>query len=105
MTGGTIADGTYFLTSMDLYNGHTSGKDHQETWVISGGHLDAAAKVGTDPEENSSGDLVTSGNQLTIQVTCPAAATLTGSTYTATATELQIIFFDGPDDVRTYTKQ
>ena len=33
MTGGTIADGTYFLTAMDKYNGETGTSTHQEVWV------------------------------------------------------------------------
>jgi hypothetical protein len=105
MTGGTIENGTYFLTAMELYNGRTTSNDHQETWVVANGVLQAASKSGTSPLVNSTGTLVTSGNQLTINVSCPGTASVTGNSYTATPTQFRVIFFDGPDDVRTYTKQ
>jgi hypothetical protein len=104
-TGGTIADGTYFLTRMDKWNGITGANTHKETWVFSSGTI----QVVTDNEsdggtKHASGTYATSGSTLTFTVTCPGAQTVS-MPFTATATELTTINADDPNESHTYTKQ
>lgn len=105
MTGGTIVDGTYFLTAMDKYNGKMGSNTHQETWRFSGGKVEVASAQSDKPAAlKASGTYTVSGNQVTLTITCPMTATFV-SPYTATATELRTINSDDPNEMHTFTRQ
>jgi hypothetical protein len=103
MTGGTIVDGTYFLTAMDKYNGETGTSTHQEVWVYSGNTIQVVQQDGT----HFSLSYVVANNTLTYTITCPAAqAGMTGvSAYTATATQIVTVNSDDANELHTFTKQ
>ena len=103
MTGGTIADGTYFLTAMDKYNGETGTSTHQEVWVYSGNTIQVVQQDGT----HFTLSYVAANNVLTYTITCPAAqAGVTGmSPYTATATQIVSVNSDDANELHTFTKQ
>ena len=103
MTGGTIADGTYFLTAMDKYNGETGTSQHQETWVFSGNTIQVVMLDGS----RLSLTYVAANNAVTYTITCPAsqAGTIGVSPYTATATQIVTVNADDPDELHTLTKQ
>jgi hypothetical protein len=103
MTGGTIADGTYYLTAMDKYNGETGTSTHQEVWVYSGNTIQVVQQDGT----HFSLSYVAANNTLTYTITCPAAqAGMTGvSAYTATATQIVSVNSDDANELHTFTKQ
>jgi hypothetical protein len=105
MTGGTLMDGTWFLTSMDRYNNSTGSSTHRETWVFSGSNVQIATFKSTDGiQKNYSATYSTSGNQVTLSVTCPMTATLV-SAFTASATTLQVINSDDANEMHTFTRQ
>ena len=103
MTGGTIADGTYYLTAMDKYNGETGTSTHQEVWVYSGNTIQVVQQDGT----HFSLSYVAANNVLTYTITCPASqAGMTGmSPYTATATQIVSVNSDDANELHTFTKQ
>ncbi|HEX3904722.1 MAG TPA: hypothetical protein VH853_17945 [Polyangia bacterium] len=103
MTGGTIADGTYFLTAMDKYNGETGTSSHQEVWVYSGNTIQVVQEDGT----HFSLSYVAANNALTYTITCPAAqAGMMGvSPYTASATQIVSVNSDDANELHTFTKQ
>jgi hypothetical protein len=103
MTGGTIVDGTYFLTAMDKYNGETGTSTHQETWVFAGNTVQVVQQDGT----HFSLTYTAANNILTYTITCPASqAGMTGmSPYTATATQLVTVNSDDANELHTFTKQ
>ncbi len=99
MTGGTVVEGTYYLTKMVQYNGENGNTAHQETFVFSGGTFQAATLGG-----RFSGTYSTSGTNLTLHVTCPAAQTVV-MPYTATATQIVSINSDDANEAHTLTLQ
>jgi hypothetical protein len=103
MTGGTIVDGTYFLTAMDKYNGETGTSTHQEVWVYSGNTIQVVEQNGT----HLSLTYTAANNALTYTITCPAAqAGMMGtSAYTATATQIVTVNSDDANELHTFTKQ
>ncbi len=106
MTGGTLVDGTYFITARLDYSGGTCGCTNKTTAVISGGGtmLQAVSRTDTDPDVVLSGTITTTGNMMSWNFTCPATMTLTLTrTYTATATTFVTV--DQLMQVETYTKQ
>lgn len=76
--GGTVVDGTYYLTSETAYGSTTNGgTKHQETLVISKGTM-AIVKIGlTNPIDRATWTFTTSGTNLTRTRTCPSAKTET----------------------------
>jgi hypothetical protein len=105
MSGGTIPEGTYFLTAMDKYNGRSGHNTHRETWHFSGNHVEAISENSLTPGVvmRASGTYTTSGNRFTVHITCPKASEVV-KTYTATATQLLTMPSDDPNEVHTYTK-
>lgn len=105
MTGGTIVDGTYFLTHMDRYNGSTGSSVHQETWGFSGGNVQIVTLKDTDGTTlHYSGTYATADTTMTLNVTCPGVQSLSGA-YTATATQLVLVNADDANETHTFTKQ
>ncbi len=105
MTGGTLMDGTWFLTRMDRYNNSTGSSTHRETWVFSGSQAQIVTDKSTDAtQKHFSATYAISGSTLTLSVTCPMQLTLM-SAFTATATTLQVINSGDSNELHTFTRQ
>lgn len=101
--GGTIVDGTYFLTAHETYDAPASGVTYQTVMVIRGSHIELAQIRNAGAEERATLDLTTTGTQFHATTTCPVVGTvLAYSAYTATPT--QLVLFDLPR-VATLTLQ
>lgn len=106
-TGGTILDGTYVLTAVIDYNGHSGSTVSTETLILSAGgtHLEETAtevSSGVSKEQRNTATLSASGSALTIGVTCPATVSLPAK-FTATATDFRFLV-DDPNEVHVFTK-
>lgn len=105
MTGGTIVDGTYVLTSNVQYAGSGAGsKTHKRTLAISGTTLQLVNSDNGGPDVHVTIKVAPVGAELNEMGTCPAGFALTPGTYTATATTLEIQK-NGSKQLETYTKQ
>jgi len=108
MTGGTIALGTYLLTTIDKYNGTQGSNTHRETWVITAGHLEVVTEDSSDGKgvQHDSATWSTATNMLTLTITCPAAGALTGL---YTFADGKLAFMSEPtstdQEIHTLTKQ
>jgi hypothetical protein len=94
-TGGTIADGTYVLTSLVQYTGPGGASGPTSMMVrmsmrIGGGRLDLVQNTGSG-DQTLTYDLATmpAMNLLTITPTCPSAGPPQPSLYSASPTELR----------------
>jgi hypothetical protein len=108
MTGGTVTDGTYVLTSEVFYNGETDDTTtSKRTLVIAKGTLKNAESEDGDADRIIAGTYSTSGTALTLSTVCPRATTLVFP-YTATASTVALLTNDGStdgNDLETYSKQ
>jgi hypothetical protein len=105
MTGGTLMDGTWFLTGMDRYNGSTGSSSHKETWVFTGNKVEIVTFKSTDSvEKHYSATYTISGTTVVLTVNCPMSLTL-NNPFTATATKLQVINSDDAEEMHTFTRQ
>ncbi len=90
--GGTVVDGTYFLTTLNEYgSGGPTALGRRSTMVIQGSdmqHVTDEQGIATDRGSNT---FTTSATTFTTNATCPTDATATSS-YTATATTLTFYF-------------
>lgn len=71
-TGGTIADGTYVLTSYELWSSTAQPYTHRETLVIHGSTFERTQEHSLIGTTTTSGSLTTSGTDLTLDADCPA---------------------------------
>ncbi|MBK7579063.1 MAG: hypothetical protein IPI67_02555 [Myxococcales bacterium] len=112
-TGGTLVDGTYFLTSYAINTGPggsagPTGKKIRHTLVISGASSGTATlqsvreKLG-EAELRTTGTATSSGTNLNIQLTCGVSGS-TSIGYTVTSTGLQLLDATNTN-VQTFTKQ
>ena len=125
-TGGTLVDGTYYLTAGSAYNYDAgtgpSGVIFQGTWVMSGGvtHLDAllpgiveypdgGAGPGPESASNSLQAPTDGGTVLLESDGCRAGVLFPGPNggwqYSASGNTFWIIAQDNPNIVFTFTKQ
>jgi hypothetical protein len=108
LTGGTVIDGTYVLTSEVFYNGESDDTiTSKRTLVIAEGTLKNVESKDGDPDRIIAGTYSTSGTALTLSTVCPRATTLVFP-YTATATTVALLTNDGTtdgNDLETYSKQ
>lgn len=104
MTGGTLVDGTYFLSAMDQYNGENGSLIHQETWIYAAGTLTVLSDEVGKPQIRASGTFTTNGTTVTATLTCGVQATLMNQ-YTATATTLVTVNQGDANELHTFTKQ
>ncbi len=102
MTGGAIADGTYVLTARQDWQGSCNCTTRQKL-VVAAGQAQLVQHTDSAPDLHLTAALTTSGNALSLKVSCPAATTM-DLLYTATATEIQV--FDPKDQsLNVFTKQ
>jgi hypothetical protein len=100
--GGAIADGTYHLTSIDVYPPSLPSSSPIRTTVrFAGNQLEFATGGGTLISYTNYA-ISTSGTVLTLIGTCPVIAP-SSTPYSATATALMV--YNGPDVIQTYAKQ
>lgn len=103
--GGTIADGTYYLTSFEVYAPGTADSHvRARAIVIEGSQLTTINVDDNAPAVISQGVVNTAGTNLDVTFSCPNAGANVQIGYTATATELWIHDTDEPN-VQKYTKQ
>jgi hypothetical protein len=104
MTGGTIVDGTYVVTSIVHYNGDMSAFSLAETSVIAG-NMDAwiSETNGQAPVRYTT-TFTANNNQLAFDFCCPSGGTLT-ILYTTDGTTLSHVDPANPNRVITYTRQ
>ena len=100
--GGTIANGTYVLTSNEVFPpGSSASASSKETLRITGNQMERAlAYLGFVSQLNYS--ISTAGTTLTATATCPVGDAFS-LPYTATATTL--VIFGDATSVQTYTRQ
>jgi hypothetical protein len=97
-SGGTIVDGTYELTSDEVFVGGVGGPTGvqvQATIVVAGGVLDRAITIedttnGQTSDRRETFQFAASDADLALAETCPLATAAVTNTYTATATTLTI---------------
>jgi hypothetical protein len=110
--GGTLVDGTYYLTSQQLYTGtggNTGPSGTTTKMVLAVSNAAAGmATVTSVLSVNGSADyrqtwmVTTSGSKWALQVTCPQSERGTWD-YTATGTSL--VIFETSGGINTYTRQ
>jgi hypothetical protein len=104
MTGGTIVDGTYVVTSIVQYNGDVTPYSLKETSVI-GGNMDAwVAETNGMAAVRYTTTFTTTSNQMAFTFCCPIALNLT-ILYTTDGTTLSHIDSSNPNRVITYTRR
>jgi hypothetical protein len=102
LAGGTIADGTYFLTAAVIYtgaDGPSGPTGTAQTTVHIIGSTVQQTNAGTGTETYT---LATGGSTLTATETCPTPG-VTQATYTATATTLTVAVPAGTDEAGAKT--
>jgi hypothetical protein len=112
-TGGTIPDGTYFVTAYQQYTGTAgasgpTGVTYQGTNVVAGGTYNSVTHTSSNPVDASfSGTFKTSGTGITIQQTCPSPQTAPFTSYDSDGVKVVTVFGSTGTSVTaiTYTKQ
>ena len=102
MTGGSVTDGTYVLTSRKDWQG-SCGCTTRQKILVSGGKIQLVTRTDSKPDQHMSATATFASNKLSLAVDCPTAAKQE-HTYTATATELQI-FSASDQALSVYTKK
>jgi len=105
LVGGTIANGTYFLTGLAIYTepeGPTGAGGTTQTTIQITGTTIQIASSGTPATRTAT--LAISGIDFTSTDTCPDTMVIQG-TYTATTTSLVVQYPGGTDDAGARTVQ
>lgn len=100
--GGTIADGTYFLTAHQTFGAPSAGVTYRAVMVFKGSTIELAQTRNGGAEERATLTLTTTGTKFAAKTTCPPGQSLSYDFYTATGTTLML--FDN-EKVATLTKQ
>lgn len=102
--GGTLVDGTYVLTKLEIYGAAPGSGTRQITFAAAGGKVQVAVKSASGVDR-SNFDVTFNGSALTSKETCPGSNEYTYA-YTATANELkELIAVGAATEVSTYLKQ
>jgi hypothetical protein len=112
-TGGTVADGTYYVTKVEIYgapgDGGTTNNTYQSTNVVKAGTYNAVTKNDLNPQSASTGTFTTSGSKITIEQSCPAAGPVPLTAFSSDGVKTVLLFgsagLAGATEVYTYTKQ
>jgi hypothetical protein len=104
MTGGTVANGTYILTSETEYGCPEAGGNgaSSETFVVSGACIESIIGSAETVTDTASWQ----GNQITIRFLCPpGGGSAKTYTFTATSTTLAFLLTDqSPQRLQVFTK-
>jgi energy-converting hydrogenase Eha subunit B len=109
-TGGTITDGTYFLTAAAVYGADAAvgptGASYQDMTVLSGGGTTYAlvSGVGNDAQF-SNGTVATIGTGIAITQTCPSNMVYPYPRYSVAGTTITLFSSGATTTVLTYSKQ
>jgi len=106
-TGGTVVDGKYALTKVEVYPGSaaTSVK-HKLTFEQTGTTVQVVGETTGTPIRRETWTVAPSGTSFTATVTCPSNGWTASFGYSATATEFkQFITSGATTQVGTFTKQ
>jgi hypothetical protein len=104
-TGGTIADGTYYLTAVTTYgSGANAGQTQRVTMTFTGGAFTLAqdSDVGCNSAPTATGTTSISGIDLTLATACPAVDSEVVS-FSATATTFS--YGDDSETLFEFTRQ
>lgn len=107
-TGGTIANGLYYLTSLAIHTGPggatgpTTGTQKSALQISGGSSLQLVQSVNGCPSRSLNATVTTSGTSMILNATCPALGSAS-SPFTATSTTL-LLYAEG-DGVATFTRQ
>ena len=103
--GGTIADGTYYLTKHEIFAPSTPDANSRKRTIVFAGNTVQTHEndTGRAPSQNS-GTYTVSGSNITFTITCPISATVT-IPYTATATTFATYAKSPDSEIFTSTKQ
>lgn len=100
--GGSIFDGTYYLTQFEIYPpGSVDPYKRRHALKFENGKVESVTSRDGSPEQRNSGTFTTSGTNLVMTIDCPGSGTVTKG-YTATATEFRM--FEA-DEIHVYVKQ
>lgn len=102
--GGTIAAGTYFLTSATYYQGGTAPSSQNETLYFNANGTIAGAILLNSGPFVISGTYTTSGTDVIVHVTCPSNNGSSSTPYTATSTTFTV-YDQTTKSVDVFTKQ
>jgi hypothetical protein len=108
--GGTVVDGTYFITAASVYGSDAgvgpTGNNFQNMSVVSGGGTLYALVAGVgNGASMSNGTIATSGANITLTQTCPSNDVLAFNRFDATGTTLTVYTSTPPVSALTFTKQ
>lgn len=107
--GGTIADGTYFLTKHEVFPpGNPGATTRKRTIVFTGNTFETHEDDPGRQDSQGTGTYTTSGSMITFTVDCFGGASVLATNtvpYTATATTFATFAKDADGDVFTSTKQ
>lgn len=102
--GGTVADGTYYLSRFEIYPNATADANTRTNRLeLRNGVITSVNRSNAGAVEIRGGSYVTSGTMLAFSITCPTAGTI-ALPYTATATEVWLFDTTEPN-VQVYAKQ
>lgn len=94
LTGGTVVDGTYLLTSVTQYGRATpAGGAHRQTILLRGTSLQSVDEVNGSATQFSA-QWTTQGGAYSMTITCPSSdgmANVSRGTFAATSTTLELI--------------
>ena len=103
MQGGTVVDGTYFLTNLTIYTGPegpTGATGTSDTTIQITGNTIQVVTNGTPGTRTET--FAGTGSTFTATDTCPDATVIQGA-YTATSTSFVVQFPGGADDAGART--
>lgn len=104
-TGGAIADGTYDVNAVVRYGSSSpGGVTVQESYRFAAGAIESAIDSSEASEMHYCGSYTTTGNTITLDVTCPTTASIT-LLYTADATSFTFQHGSDQNEVATAVKQ
>ena len=111
-TGGTIPDGTYYVTAVTAYQGTggmagPTGQTYQFTSRVTGTTYDAIESISGGKATVTTGTLAPSGTNITITQTCPAtdAGVSTFNQFSSDGTTVTFYTSSIPFTSLTFTKQ
>lgn len=104
MSGGALADGTYYLTKYEWHNAINALHMRKTVMVISGGQVQWAAHRAMEKEVRLSGSVSTSGTTIDFSMNCPGDEPLGWDEFTVSGDWLVLHDFQD-SKTATFTRQ